>query len=116
MAAPEQSPEDKVAALRRAGFDDQQAQGIVYVLSDLATQTQVENLRQDLAQLRSDLTQEIGDVRLQISNVRLEMGGLRTEIAEVRTEVHRELHNLWWKLAGVLFLQAGFIVSLIKLI
>ena len=95
MAAPEQSPEDKVAALRRAGFDDQQAQGIVYVLSDLATQTQVENLRQDLAQLRSDLTQEIGDVR---------------------TEVHRELHNLWWKLAGVLFLQAGFIVSLIKLI
>ncbi len=95
MAAFEQNPEDKVAALRRAGFDDQQAQGIVYVLSDLATQTQVENLRQDLAQLRSHLTQEIGDVRV---------------------EVHRELHNLWWKLAGVLFLQAGFIVSLIKLI
>jgi len=95
MAAPEQSPEDKVSALRRAGFDDQQAQGIVYVLSDLATQTQVENLRQDLAQVRVDLTQEIGDVR---------------------AEVHRELHNLWWKLAGVLFLQAGFIVSLIKLI
>jgi len=65
------------------------------VLSDLATQAQVENLRQELAQLRSDLTREIG---------------------EVRAEVHRELHNLWWKLAGVLFLQAGFIVSLIKLI
>lgn len=79
----------------RAGFDDQQAQGIVYVLSDLATQSQVEDLKQDLAQIRSDLTREIG---------------------EVRTEVHRELHNLWWKLAGVLFLQAGFIVSLIKLI
>ena len=95
MAAPEQSAEDKVSALRRAGFDDQQAQGIVYVLSDLATQSQVEDLRQDLAQIRSDLTREIG---------------------EVRTEVHRELHNLWWKLAGALFLQAGFIVSLIKLI
>ena len=65
------------------------------MLSDLATQAQVENLRQELAQLRSDLTREIG---------------------EVRAEVHRELHNLWWKLAGVLFLQAGFIVSLIKLI
>lgn len=65
------------------------------VLSDLATQRQVDALSAEVQSLRAEL---------------------RQEIEGVRTELHREIGSLWWKLSSVLVLQAGLIVSLIKLI
>jgi predicted RNA-binding protein with PIN domain len=114
---PERTPEQKAAQLREANFTNEQAQAIVMVLSDLATQRQVDALSAEVQSLRAELHQGIEGVRAElhqgIEGVRTE---LRQEIEGVRTELHREIGSLWWKLSSVLVLQAGLIVSLIKLI
>jgi predicted RNA-binding protein with PIN domain len=103
---PERTPEQKAAQLREANFTNEQAQAIVMVLSDLATQRQVDALSAEVQSLRAELHQGIEGVRAE----------LHQGIEGVRTELHREIGSLWWKLSSVLVLQAGLIVSLIKLI
>ena len=68
--------------LLEGGMPEPQAAAIVRALADadvgqLATKS-------DLVELRADLRTEIADVRLEIADVRMEIAGVRTEVEAVR--------------------------------
>ena len=88
-------------------------------------------LRQDmggeLGGLRQHMDRELGGLRQHMDR---ELGGLRRhvdagfkevyqEFGKVRQEMgqmHQEIGQIWWKVAILMTLQAGLIVSLIKLL
>ena len=124
--------------LEAVDFPTSQANALALVLSHLATKDDLENVRQELAgfrqhhdgelgRLRQDMGGELGGLRQHMDR---ELGGLRRhvdagfkevyqEFGKVRQEMgqmHQEIGQIWWKVAILMTLQAGLIVSLIKLI
>ena len=124
--------------LEAVDFPTSQANALALVLSHLATKDDLENVRQELAgfrqhhdgelgRLRQDMGGELGGLRQHMDR---ELGGLRRhvdagfkevyqEFGKVRQEMgqmHQEIGQIWWKVAILMTLQAGLIVSLIKLL
>jgi hypothetical protein len=119
-------------------FTTGQANALALVLSHLATKDDLENVRQELAGFRQHNDVELGGLRQHMDkelgrlrrHVDGELGGLRQhvdagfkevyqEFGKVRQEMgqlHQEIGQIWWKMAVLMTLQAGLIVSLIKLI
>ena len=113
--------------LEAVDFTTSQANALALVLSHLATKDDLENVRQELAGFRQHNDEELGGLRQHMDR---ELGGLRQhvdagfkevyqEFGKVRQEMgqmHQEIGQIWWKVAILMTLQAGLIVSLIKLI
>jgi hypothetical protein len=113
--------------LEAVDFTTSQANALALVLSHLATKDDLENVRQELAGFRQHNDGELGGLRQHMDR---ELGGLRQhvdagfkevyqEFGKVRQEMgqmHQEIGQIWWKVAILMTLQAGLIVSLIKLI
>jgi predicted nucleic acid-binding Zn-ribbon protein len=104
--------------LTEAGMDARQAEALVRGLGDmdtseLATKTDIADLRSEIADLRSELRTEIGDLR---SELRTEVAGVKGEIAGVKGEIAA----LKGEMFRFMYLQAmgivGLTVALVKLL
>jgi hypothetical protein len=113
--------------MERVGFAPEQARGMAEALDKaLSTDPLVtrDYLRAELAELRADMRAELAELRAELGGVRAEIrgeiGGLRTElrgeIGELRAEMIKDQRELAWKMAGLLLVQAGAIVALLKLL
>jgi hypothetical protein len=95
--------------LEAVDFTTSQANAMALVLSQMATKGDLDDLRKqidsDLNGLRQHVDAGFKEVYQEFAKVRQEMG-----------QVHQEIGQIWWKMAVLMTLQAGLIVSLIKLL
>jgi len=77
--------------LEAVDFTTGQANALALVLSRTATKDDLDRVRQEIAELRQHVD-----------------AGFK--------EVYQEIGQIWWKMAVLMTLQAGLIVSLIKLL
>ena len=77
--------------LEAVDFTTGQANALALVLSRTATKDDLDSVRQEIAELRQHVD-----------------AGFK--------EVYQEIGQFWWKMAVLMTLQAGLIVSLIKLL
>jgi tetrahydromethanopterin S-methyltransferase subunit G len=91
--------------LEAVDFTTSQANALALVLSQMATKDDVDGVRQEVGELRQHVDAGFKEVYQEFGKVRQEMG-----------QMHQEIGQIWWKVAILMTLQAGLIVSLIKLI
>jgi hypothetical protein len=102
--------------MERVGFAPEQARGMAEALDKALSADPLvtrDYLRAELAELRADLRAELAELRTELGRVRAE---LRGEIGGLRAEMIKDQRELAWKMAGLLLVQAGAIVALLKLL
>lgn len=83
-------------ALRRAGHSSEVAEGTAAAVAEFVDQGAAGlATKGDLADLRSEI---------------------KADLAELRAELQREMREQAWKIAGLLLVQTGAIIALIKLL
>jgi predicted phage-related endonuclease len=116
--------------LREGGMSEQQAHALAKALAEvvdkqLATKGEIvereTNLKRDIKELETSLRRDMKELETSIQRDMKELEtDLRHEIKESEMTLRRDMAEikadmLKW-LVGLLFLQAGFIVALIKLV
>lgn len=98
-----------------AGVPEKQAQNMARALSRSLAENAAS--KGDLVEAVQELRHEIQmvDQRLR-AEIQVAEQRLRQEIEKVRAELHKEMRELAWRMAGLLMLQAGAIVTLMKLL
>ena len=91
--------------LEAVDFTTGQANALALVLSQIASKDDVDGVRREVDQLRHHVDAGFKEVYQEFGKVRQEMG-----------QMHHQIGQIWWKMAVLMTLQAGLIVSLIKLL
>ena len=114
-----------VNALREAGFPDQQAVALVDTIGGaigggLATKGDLaevrSELKSDIAEVRADLTvvrADLATVKTDVATLKADVAAVKTDLAEFKEELYR---HLWLMGMGIVTLNVGLTVALIKLL
>ena len=118
---------DYARKLQKAGFTEQQAEVQVDALrtlieNDLATKQDIASLQKEIAELRKEAQESIESLRkevkqdIELLSKETQLGRARItaelvkDIAEAKVEAWR------WIIAGILLVQVGLVVTLMKLL
>jgi len=99
--------------LEAAGFTREQAMGAAEALSDaisgdLATKTDIAEIRSEMAELRSDIAELRAELHTEITELRAE---LHTGVAELRAEFRTEIASVRGEIAGLRTSTAQWIIG-----
>lgn len=112
-----------IKSLEGVGFPREQAEAQVQLVIDsfqenVATKTDLADLRSDFADLRSELKSEMAQLRAEFASlkteVKLEIAQLRAEFAELASKVSEMKTDLVFKLGGLIVFCTGILGFLIK--
>jgi uncharacterized protein YdhG (YjbR/CyaY superfamily) len=101
--------------LRAAGFTEEQAEVQTEILKDLAegnlaTKLDIATVNREIEKLRDEVKRDIEVLRAEVKrDIEVLRAEVKRDLAEAKADVIK------WMI-GLLFLQAGFIVALVKLI
>lgn len=108
-------------AFRSAGVSDEQAAAAALAIpprDELATKTDVGNLRTEFTTLKSDFAKHRNEVKADIAELRAEVKsditGLRSDVRELRADTRSDMKDLELRLTLKFFAAVGLAIAGIK--
>ncbi len=105
-----------VTALREAGFDERQAEGVVATVRDavaegVATRADVAEVKVDLARLEDKMA-----TKADVTEVKADVAEVKVDLAEVKAELKADVARLETRMFLGILTAVGTIVALVKLL